>query len=331
MTPPVAAPELTVIIACYNAQEHVAAAVRSALEQDPPAAGVVVCDDASSDGSAHVLRSFGDRIQVVRHQDNRGEAAAKNTAVRAATTPFVVFLDADDVFLPGRIGALRAALLDDPDIDIATTDAYVVQDGEVLGRWYGPTNPLPTSDVRRAVLSYNPVFGHAAVRRSAFADAHGFDESIRYATDWDLWLRMILAGKRLCVIPEPMSLYRMHGGNLSGNRAAMLSSATGLLSRLRSTAQLSPEERDILEATIAEHERVLAREVLKAALSDGDPSARRLAIRVLRDGAQPRRSRFLATGVAIWPRTAARTWRHVRSGTWTGPGGRRLRLPDPGR
>ncbi len=315
----------SVVIATFDAAEHLPAAIRSALNQSPAPAEVVVCDDASSDATAEVLASFGDAVRVVRHPVNRGEAAAKNSAVAASTSPFVVFLDADDEFLPGRLAALEAALRQDPGLDVVTTDALLVQGDVTLGRWYGPTNPLPGPDVRRTVLAYNPVFGHAAVRRSAFLDAGGFDETIRYATDWDLWIRMVLSGSRLGVVDEPLSLYRMHGGNVSADRPRMLASAVELLTRTAAQADLSASEQAVLAQTIAEHRRVLSRAQLKAALLDGGPEVRRLAVTVARDGGQPRRSRLLAMGAAALPRAAAGTWRRRTSGTWTGPGGRQLK------
>lgn len=318
----------SVAIACYNAQELVAGALTSALSQDPPPLEVVVCDDASSDDSARVLAGFGSAVRVVTHAVNRGEAAAKNTAVAACTAPFVVLLDADDEFLPGRLAALDAALRDDPQVDILTTDAHVVQAGTTLGRWYGPTNPLPGADLRRAVLSYNPVFGHAAVRRSAFTGAGGFDESIRYATDWELWIRLALSGSRLTVVPEPLALYRMHGANASSDRLGMVACALGFLTRVQAEADLTVEERAVLAGTVAEHRRVLARERVKAALVEQDVAVRQLALEVARDRSQPGRSRLLALAAAARPAAAARTWARRTRGTWTGPGGRRLRDQD---
>ncbi len=317
---------LSVVIACYNAGDHLAAAVTSALEQEPAPAEVIVCDDGSTDRSSEVLRFFGDRVRMVRHAVNRGEAAAKNTAVRACTTSYAVFLDADDEFLPGRLAALQEAVARDPDVDLVTTDAYLVQDGHRLGRWYGRTNPLPGPEPRQAVLRYNPVFGHAAVRRSTFERLGGFDEAIRHATDWDLWIRMVLAGARLAVIPEPLALYRMHGSNASADRTAMLASALGFLVRIQRRDDLSPPEQEVLRTTIAGHQRVLARERLKAGLRSGEPTARRLvlALEVLLDARQPPRSLVLAAGVVVLPRTASSIWRRRTSGTWKGPGGRRF-------
>ncbi len=139
---------------------------------------------------------------------------------------------------------------------------------------------------------------------------------------------MVLGGRRLAVVPEPLAVYRMHGSNASADRPAMLASATEFLCRVHDRDGLSPDERAVLVTTLAEHRRILARDRLKAALLSADPAVRTLPAGVMNDPGQPRRSRLLAAGAAILPRSASRTWRRLSDGTWTGPGGRRL--PKPG-
>ena len=129
--PPGHEPTFSIVIAAYQAESTVAEAVSSALRQTYPALEVIVCDDGSTDGTAGVLNSFGGAITVIR-QDNRGEAAAKNLAVRHARGDYVVVLDADDVFLPRRLEALAWLAMRHPDLDILATDAVVEADGEPI-------------------------------------------------------------------------------------------------------------------------------------------------------------------------------------------------------
>lgn len=318
------APPLTVAIAAYDAEQHVAAAVRSALAQVPPPVEVVVVDDASTDGTAAVLAGFGDAVRVLRHPVNRGEAAAKNTAVRAARTEHVVLLDADDEFLPGRLHALGQRWAQDPEVDVLTTDALLVQGERVVGRWYGETNPLPRADQRVDVLSRNPVFGHPALRRTAFLAVGGFDEGLRHATDWDCWLRMVLNGSRVDVVAEPLSRYRLHDASASSSRAAMLAGNVALLSRALARDDLRPTERAAAEAARDERQRRLDRARLKAALVAGT-GARPHARAVVADPRQPARSRVLALGCLVAPGPAALARRWAERRWWTGPGGVRLR------
>ena len=318
---------MSVAIACHNDAPYIAAAIRSVLEQRPPPAEIVICDDGSSDDTLRVIDQFGERVLVLRHPVNLGEASAKNTAVAAATSDVVVLLDADDEFLPGRLAAIDQAFTSDPGADLVTTDAYLVHGEATGGRWYGPTHPLPDGDQRLVILNRNPVFGHVAVRRSAFLAVGGFDATLRHATDWDCWIRMVLSGSSIVVVNEPLSRYRLHGANASGNRLAMVTAEVDLLNRAAARSDLSPSERAVVRESLEQRRCVMARERLKTALlaTENSPGVRKLALEVTVDRAQPRRSRTMALAVAAWP-AAARVLRRRQERTWwTGPGGSRLR------
>ena len=96
---------VSVVIPAYNRPDLVGRAVRSALTQRPqPPAEVVVVDDCSSDATGAAARAAGAR--VIRHEVNRGEGAARNTAIRAARGEWVAMLDSDDEWLDGHLAAL---------------------------------------------------------------------------------------------------------------------------------------------------------------------------------------------------------------------------------
>jgi hypothetical protein len=321
---------MSVAIACHNNSDHVAAAIRSALSQQPPPVELVVCDDGSTDGTRQVLEGFGDRIRVIRHAVNRGEGAAKNTAIKAASSAFVVVLDADDEFLPGRLAAIGAAMVDNPDADIVTTDAQLVHNGKVIGHWYGPTHPVPGDDQRLAVLTRNPVFGHPAIRLAAFLRVGGFDEDVRHATDWECWIRMVLSGSTLVVIDRPLAIYRIHSRSSSADRVGMLSSEVDFLTHAAARDDLTDAERAAARAAVTHRRRILARERLKAALTSSDrTSVRKQAATVARDPDQPPRSRLVARVVMAFPSSAAAAHRMQERLWWTGPGGVRLRRTSP--
>lgn len=92
----------SVIIAAYQAETTIERAVRSAMTQTFPPHEVIVCDDGSTDRTGEVLDRFAPEVVVI-HQANHGLSAARNTVGRAATGEWVVLLDADDEWLPGRL------------------------------------------------------------------------------------------------------------------------------------------------------------------------------------------------------------------------------------
>ena len=161
-------PTFSVIIAAYQAADVIGDAIESALEQTEPPLEVIVCDDGSTDDIERALRSYRDRIVLLR-KENGGEASAKNAASRAASGDFVVILDADDVFLPERLEALGELARARPDLDILTTDATLEVDGRVVRRCYTDAFRFEVADQRRGILEQNFVFGLAAARRERAA------------------------------------------------------------------------------------------------------------------------------------------------------------------
>jgi hypothetical protein len=314
-------PTFSVLIPAFQAAGFAADAVRSARDQVPPPFEIVVCDDASTDDLAGALAEFRDEVKLVRRDTNGGEPAARNDAARAATGEYVVYLDADDVYLPGRLAALATFAAERPDLDVLTTNALLVgPDGAVLHAMYEEGRPFPTEQQDVEILKRNFVFGHAAVRRSRLLDSGGFDPEIRYTADWELWIRLILGGARVGAIAEPLSLYRIHRESLSSQRLAM---CEGRLSTLRKTARdprLDAAQRMIVATGIQREEQHRDVEALRAALQSDLPAARRLARRVVRHRGLPVQQRLKAGVTWLSPSLVAAQLRRRDSATWRGVG-----------
>lgn len=296
-------PAFAIVIAAYQAESVIGEAVASALAQTVPAAEIVVCDDGSTDGTAAALEAFGDAIRVVR-QANGGEAAAKNRAIREATAEFVVVLDADDRFEPERLEALGRAACLRPDLDVITTDAWLEVDGRRVRRVYDASNPFEVDDQRAEILRRNFVFGHAAVRRARVLEEGGYDEAIRVTTDWDLWIRMVLGGSRIGVVPRPLASYRMLGSSLSADATAVLAGRIETLTKTAADPALTDEERASVRRRIAGWERELAVDRARVALLERRPDARRRAWQIATTTEQPPWSRAKAAVAAVSPGVA---------------------------
>jgi hypothetical protein len=318
-------PTFSVLIAAYQAAAFIGGAVESALEQVPPPHQVIVGDDGSTDDLAGALARFGDAVTIVRIE-HAGEAAAKNAAAGAATGDFLAFLDADDRFLPGRLAAIGELAQAEPDLDVITTDAYLVAGGEIVGRAYGAGHPFTEHGQRAEILRRNFVLGLSAVRRERFVEVGGFDPTVAYTTDWELWMRLILSGSRVGFVAEPLAEYRLHEQSMSARRAAMSRGRLDSLARAAARADLSDSERAVVADARRSERARLAREELKEALLAGD-GARGAALKVFRSGGQAVSTRVRALASLVAPGVARRRLVAEQERSYVTVGDRRLTRP----
>jgi glycosyltransferase involved in cell wall biosynthesis len=317
------APTFSVVVAAHQAEATIVEALDSVFAQTRPALEVIVCDDGSTDATAGLLAGYGSPITVVR-QENRGEAAAKNAAVRAARGDFVVVLDADDVFLPRRLEALAWLAGQRPDLDVLTTDASLEVEGRPVRRAYHDGWPFPVDDQRSAILTRNFVFGLAAVRRDRWLAVGGFDEAMSRTADWDFWMRLILSGSRVGLVDEPLARYRLGTSTLSADRTRLVAARVDVLSRAAARDDLSDRERaTALEALARQRLDLSVRRADDALDVGGWPARVRNAQVLVQPGATPRRR--LAAAVAVASPALAR-WRRRRR-TDTVEIGAGLRVP----
>lgn len=317
------APTFSVIVAAYQVAELIGDALDSIRVQTLRPLEVIVCDDGSTDDLERALKPYKGEITVL-HKENGGEASAKNAAAKAASGEFVAILDADDIYLPGRLAALSELAQARPDLDILTTDAYLVVHGRRVRRNYDRGWRFEVLDQRRAILQRNFVFGHAAVRRERLLEHGGFDERVLWTTDWELWLRMILRGARAGCVDEPLSLYRLRETSLTAQRRDLLLGKLATLEKARSNSDLRDDERPVLEESLAAYRHELGLMDLRDSLAAGSSDARGRALDLLRARGQPFRARVALAAMAAAPVTAGRVLRRRANGSWVGAGGVRV-------
>jgi glycosyltransferase involved in cell wall biosynthesis len=180
---------VTVIIPTFNRSKRVTRAICSVLAQDFTGFRLIVVDDGSTDETQKTLAAFGDRILYVRHPFNRGVSAARNTGIRLADTPYVAFLDSDDLWKREKLREQIRFFEKNPSaVACQTEETWVRQ-----GRRVNPKkrHAKPTGDIFAPSLRLCLVSPSAVMLKTVLFDEVGlFDESLPACEDFDLWLRI---------------------------------------------------------------------------------------------------------------------------------------------
>ena len=245
---PMTAPaKISVVIPCSNVERYIAAAIRSVLAQNWSDLEIVVVDDGSSDRSAELVRDTFPGVTLLR-QTNQGIAAARNLGIKHSQGDWIAFLDADDIWLPGKLRAQWQMLSAQPTARMAYSAWHVWSSvepypspeyvDEVLSqsgdpdRWPEPSGRIYERRCNHCQRPYScwvelsgwiypqllldcvvwtsTVLAH----RSLFEEVGYFDTALRIGEDYDLWLRASRV-TAILKVPRPYALYRLHPANIT--------------------------------------------------------------------------------------------------------------------
>jgi len=199
------APDVTVVVSCYDQREFIGEALQSALDQSQPAS-VIMVDDGSADESVRVAEGLGVECHALPH---RGALATFRAGVDLVGTPYYCLLNGDDILDP-RYVELTRPHMDDDRVGFVYTGF----------EWFGAAERVveaPPFDARALAFGN---YAHAAslVRTEAYRSVGGFDERFSdHHEDWALWVSMTRAGWVGAPVSEMLLRYRQHE-NGSRNR-----------------------------------------------------------------------------------------------------------------
>ena len=208
-------PLVSVVVAVYNQEDLIEETLNSALGQNYDRLQVVAADDGSSDATAKILasyqRRYGERLIALTGGQNLGVTGNCNRALAACSGDLVAFLAGDDLMLPGKVSAQVAWFGDDPRRVLCGHDIeHFEPDGT---RWLhsdrltGPTEGAGPEVF--IVHGYRFVASSVMVRRESIP-LSGFDERLRVASDWKLWIDCLLSGGMFGYVPQVLGRYRHH-------------------------------------------------------------------------------------------------------------------------
>jgi glycosyltransferase involved in cell wall biosynthesis len=201
-------PLTTVVMPAYDAEATIRESVESALAQTEPRLELIVVDDGSRTPVADVLRDLTDpRLRVIRHSQNRGPSAARNTALRAARASLVSQLDADDLWEPEYLESVLPHF-EDPAIGLVYTNATIL--GHPTGHDTYIVDPSPHPIDRFPKLAeQNPVPAlTATMRKDAVVAVGGYAGWLWLAQDYHLYLKLAAAGWRFSYLHRKLARFR---------------------------------------------------------------------------------------------------------------------------
>jgi len=215
------APGVSIIIPSYNYAHFLPDALESLVSQDYPLFEIIVIDDGSSDNTAEVARSFGEKVRYI-YQDNKGLPASRNSGIKFARHPFVAFVDADDLWLPGTLRAMMTAFNQEASDCSLVGTAYFVMDGKAVITPKSTYFQHKSGKITREDLLLKNRFHASGIicRKQDLLEAGYFEETMRSSEDRDTWVRLA-ARRDLFLLEEANSLYRVHGNNMSQNTERM--------------------------------------------------------------------------------------------------------------
>jgi glycosyltransferase involved in cell wall biosynthesis len=218
-------PLVTVITPAYNSADDLPEALNSVREQTSDDWEVVVCDDASTDETAAIAESFGERFRVLRNERNLGPAVARNRALEVARGELIALLDADDYWLPTyleeQVSFYERCEREAPGVGVVTCDALIVGPGGPIEGTFRDRVPFPARPTLAKLLVQNTIYGSSLLPRAIAEEVGGFSPECRGTEDHDFWVKVLERGYRPVSNPKAVAVYRLREGSLSSNPLGM--------------------------------------------------------------------------------------------------------------
>ncbi len=225
-------PNVSVIIPTYNRARLIGRAIQSVLDQTYQNFEIIVVDDGSTDNTIKVIRYFqkiDKRIRYIRHDNNKGGSAARNTGIKAAQGDYIAFQDSDDEWFPEKLRKQMRLFAKAPvEVGVVYTGFWRIENGK---KNYIPWPWIAKKDgsVHEELLKGNFVTTQSIVTRKECLEKAGmFDERLPRLQDWELVIRLSLYYDFKC-IDEPLLNSFYTPDSISANNAAHIIALKSIL------------------------------------------------------------------------------------------------------
>lgn len=198
-----------------NCAEYLGEAINSVFNQTYKDWEIIFWDNASTDNSAEIAKSYGKKVKYFRSEKTYSLGKARNLALEKAAGEYIAFLDCDDIWLPEKLEKQIQIFINDSKIGIVFSDAvYFNKKGKTF-QLYGKKKP-PEGYIFGQLFKKNFLcLSTVVVKRGTFSGLNEwFDSRFNYIEDTDLFLRIAYRWK-LAYVDDVLVKYRMHEGSLT--------------------------------------------------------------------------------------------------------------------
>lgn len=236
-------PFFSVIMNCHNGALFLQEAIESVYTQEFDDWEIIFFDNASTDDSAEIAKSFDTRIKYFYNPDLVSLGSARNKAVKLSNGKYLAFLDCDDLWMPEKLrfqlDIINNLLQEHKMVALCYSDAFRIDEvGRNLAQ-FSHDHELYHGDVYKNLIMDDFIpMSSCVISKEVFEDIGGFDVNYEFVEDWDLWLR-IARKYDVALVRKPMSKIRFHSNNLSRD---MLGHSQEMFNLIDNIAPLCVEE-----------------------------------------------------------------------------------------
>ncbi|MCC5838574.1 MAG: glycosyltransferase family 2 protein [Opitutales bacterium] len=217
---------ISICIPAYKAARFLPKTLASVREQLFTDWELILVEDGSDDGTRGIIETFAtsvrQTVRYLRHEQNRGLTATRNTGISAARSDWIAILDADDVWTPEHLSACaEAAQASDADVVHGGSQLFDSDTGRDLETRVPDDAALATVPLSVFTQQYIIQPSSIVMKRALWEQVGGFDTTFQHVEDLEMWLRCLRAGAAIHYSGKVTCRYRKHASAMSGESYPM--------------------------------------------------------------------------------------------------------------